>query len=59
MDQLYVPAEFAIPALMTGPKSRVDGVAPSRSVIVTVSELYSADASQTISNVEPAATFWS
>lgn len=59
IDQLYFPAEFAIPALMTGPNSRVDGVAPSRSVMVTVSELYFADASQTISNVEPAGTFWS
>lgn len=52
IDALNIP-------LMTGPNSRVDGVAPSRSVMVTVSELYFADASQTISNVEPAGTFWS
>jgi len=36
MDQLNFPAEFSIPALMTGPVVRVDGEAPSSNVMVTV-----------------------
>lgn len=59
MAQLYFPSEFAIPALITSPNSRVAGVAPWRRVMVTVSELYFALGSQTMFKVEPAATFWS
>lgn len=59
MVQANFPSEFAIPALITSPNSRVAGVAPWRRVMVTVSELYWADGSQTMFKVEPAATFWS